>query len=201
MRRSSSRGIDVERRRGGRRRRRARSRRCRRTAPAGSPARRSARGSSGTRRSSRPAADRSASDDAPVQRGERAADGDGQRRRAGDAGAGRRLAARRQRRRSRAGSAAPAAPAAAARRRRRARTSARRRRVRSVSIETQLDAAVGRAARSATCARRLIAAFSVVRAVVKQIERPDVDGAAGQIDARRRGRGDAHARNYSTERL
>ena len=32
-----------------------------------------------------------------------------------------------------------------------------------------------------------------LRAVVKEIERPDVDRAAGEIDSGRRGRGDAHA--------
>ena len=89
--------------------------------------------------------------------------------------------------RSRAGSAAPAAPAAAGRRRRRAPTS----RCADVRGRCRSSAARRRAvARDSisTCARRLIAAFTRRRAVVKEIQRPDVDGAAGQIDAGRRGR-------------
>ena len=101
-----------------------------------------------------------ASCDAPVQRASAPHDGDRQRRRSGDAGAGRRLAARRQRRvlepivpreqreqRQLAG-AVELGPAARRRRRGRCRSSAARCRRR-------------RATRSATCARRLIAAFSV----------------------------------------
>ncbi len=41
-------------------------------------------------------------------------------------------------------------------------------------------------------ARRLIAAFSVCASGMEEVERPDVDGAAGQIDAGRRRRVDAH---------
>ncbi len=35
------------------------------------------------------------------------------------------------------------------------------------------------------------------RAVVKEVERPDVDRAAGQVDAGRRGRDDVHDGNYT----
>ena len=91
--------------------------------------------------------------------------------------------------RSRAGSAARAARAAAARR---SPISADQSPPRPLPVGVDRDAArSGRRSRGSirACARRLMAAFTRRRAVVEQVQRPDVDRAAGQIDARRR-RGD-----------
>ena len=100
--------------------------------------------------------------DAAGPAGERAADGDRQRRRAGDAGAGRRLAARGQRR---------VLEPVVARQQRQQRQVARRRRAptsvgaltRAVGVDrAQLDARRRSRGSICACARRLIAAFSVV---------------------------------------
>ena len=165
--------------------------RRRRRARAGSPARRS-----GTRivwhstfmaTSSR----RSRSAHGSAQLRQRAADRDRQRRRSGDAGAGGRLAARGQRRvlqlemarqqgeqRQVAVRRQLAPVAGVARcgpcRSTRAR-SGRRSRALDLGVRAQADGGVERG-----------------RAGVKQVEGPDVDGAAGQVDAGRRGRDDAH---------
>ena len=93
--------------------------------------------------------------------------------------------------RSRAGSGAPAAPAAADRRRHPARTSVGADDVRSVSIDRS---STRPSVRGSICDVRAQADRRVQRrrAVVEQIERPDVDRAAGQIDAGRRRRNDSH---------
>ena len=166
-------------------------RRRRRRAPAGSPARRSARGSSGTRRSSPPAAGARDRDDgvrssAPARRSRRWSAPTIRRCR-------RRPAIRRasSASRSRAGSGAPAARAARARRCRPARTNGRRATVRSVSIDRSSTAAV-RARFDLDVRAQADRRVQRRRAVVEEIQRPDVDGAAGQIDACRRGRRELH---------
>ena len=84
--------------------------------------------------------------------------------------------------RSRAGSGGRAAPGAAARSARDSSDQCAARTWRFGVDRTQLDRAVGRAARRDVRAQA-DGGVQRRRAVVKEIERPDVDGAAGQIDA------------------
>ena len=187
MRRSQLRRVDVEGRRGGCRPRRVRPRRCRRRAPGDSPARRSARESSGTRRSWRPAADRVGASDASVQR---ASAPQTAMVRADDPAMPAPPATRRawSTSRSRGDSGARAGRAAADRSPRRARSMIRRD-PRPVSIDTSSTPPAGRDAHLRV---RTKADGGVHRArpVVEEIQRPDVDGAAREIDAGRRRRGE-----------
>ena len=122
--------------------------------------------------------------------GERAADGDVQCRRAGDAGAGRRLAAR-----------ADDDPLDGER-------VGQRRQERECLVRLQLRARRQRDAEAGVFRHDLdalvVAAIELhvraeadggverLRTIVKEIERPDVDRAAGEIDSCRCGRGDVH---------
>ena len=129
----------------------------------------------------------------PVQAARAPATRDVHGRRAGDAGADGRLglacARRRRARRSgatrRATSGSRSTPSVV-----RARPP---RRCSPVSSEMRRDAVVA-ARRQRAVRAQADRGVDRLRAVVKEIERPDVVGAAGEIDPRRRGRVDAHAR-------
>ena len=128
----------------------------------------------------------------PVQAASAAGDGDVHRRRSGDAGADRRLGPRAHVDAARAEMPDQPGDAAAADRRR-----ARRDRAASTLLagvvgdeHDAVVAARGQRAVRAQAERRV----DRLRAFVKEVERPDVERAAGEIDPRRRGGVDAHAR-------